>query len=459
MSGGAENTIFVNVLDNFPIWSMLLIGNPVQRSPVTIQGVLRQGYVCFLLHFTLFRACHLVWWFRACQDTLTLTRFHWSQTKTSESVECRFSKCRGRQQSKKKRAWVCSFTLPPCGYRCRFGEVCIFFCSAPTIINKIERIIQTQRWRLLRWHLTLSENCVARSRADPIYQGPSNAHSLQFGKYPLGCSSMCWLSWFSGPGFCSCPGFHLGLGASDCSPGLAVCFTGPWTLLGSAARSYPTTRAKKGRTAHVFTAQGGTCRETPVLAKFRPIFSRCSPIFCQLFSQFRPILAKETPECFDKIKAGEFTLKLKVTRDPVFESGVALIQFHLIASPDAKLWWHGVNVTLLQVVVNLANLVHHNAATHNAAMHNASFSQRYPYPFFLQRHRCDALPCFSASLVEIFYITHIALRPLLPFFLSPQWFTVQNNKKFAKSHNAAMSPLATRDGQRKRKRKRSDAVH
>ena len=80
-------------------------------------------------------------------------------------------------------------------------------------------------------------------------------------------------------------------------------------------------------------------------------------------------------------------------------------------------------------------------------------------PLILQRHRCDALPCFSASPVVIFYIAHIALRPLLPFFLSPQWFTVQNNKKFAKSHNAAMSPLATRDGHRKRKRKRSDAVH
>ena len=77
------------------------------------------------------------------------------------------------------------------------------------------------------------------------------------GKCPLGCSSMCWLSWFSGPGFCSCPCFHLGLGASDCSPGLAVCFTGPWTLLGSAARSSPTTRTKTGRTAHVFTGQGG----------------------------------------------------------------------------------------------------------------------------------------------------------------------------------------------------------
>ena len=67
-------------------------------------------------------------------------------------------------------------------------------------------------------------------------------------------------------------------------------------------------------------------------------------------------------------------------------------------------------------------------------------------------HRCDALPCFSASPVDFFYIARIALRPLLPFFLSPQWFTVQNNKKFAKSHNAAMSPLATRDGQRNAQR-------
>ena len=65
-------------------------------------------------------------------------------------------------------------------------------------------------------------------------------------------------------------------------------------------------------------------------------------------------------------------------------------------------------------------------------------------PLFLQRHRCDALPCFSASPVIVFYIAHIAFPPLLPIFLSPQWFTIQNKKKFTKSHNAAMSPLATR---------------
>ena len=36
-------------------------------------------------------------------------------------------------------------------------------------------------------------------------------------------------------------------------------------------------------------------------------------------------------------------------------------------------------------------------------------------PPYLQRHRCDALPCFSASPVIIFYIAHIAFPPLLPF--------------------------------------------
>ena len=72
-------------------------------------------------------------------------------------------------------------------------------------------------------------------------------------------------------------------------------------------------------------------------------------------------------------------------------------------------------VQMMWLTARIWVLVHHNAATQNAAMHNASFSQRYPYPLFLQRHRCDALPCFSASPVVIFYIAHIALRPLLPF--------------------------------------------
>ena len=67
---------------------------------------------------------------------------------------------------------------------------------------------------------------------------------------------------FSGPGFCSCPGFHLGLGPSDCSPGLAFCFFhGPLDIAWICSPQLPpTTRAKTGRTAHVFRAQGGTRR-------------------------------------------------------------------------------------------------------------------------------------------------------------------------------------------------------
>ena len=59
-----------------------------------------------------------------------------------------------------------------------------------------------------------------------------------------------------GPGFCPWPGFRPRLGASGCASGLAFCFTGPWTFLGSAARSSPTTRAKTGRTAHVLQHRG-----------------------------------------------------------------------------------------------------------------------------------------------------------------------------------------------------------
>ena len=91
-------------------------------------------------------------------------------------------------------------------------------------------------------------------------------------------------------------------------------------------------------------------------------------------------------------------------------------------------------------------LVHHNVATaERSDAQRKVFTSQF-IPPFLQRHRCDALPCLSASPVIIAYIAHIAFPPLLPFFLSPQWFTVPNNKKFTKSHNAAMSPLATRDG-------------
>ena len=60
-----------------------------------------------------------------------------------------------------------------------------------------------------------------------------------------------------GPGCCSCTGFHLRLGASDCSPGLAFCFMGPWTFAWICCPQLLTTHAKTGHTAHAFTAQAG----------------------------------------------------------------------------------------------------------------------------------------------------------------------------------------------------------
>ena len=71
-----------------------------------------------------------------------------------ERVKCRFSECRfsvelkksekysrwgAASKNKSQKPWACSFTLPPCGNRCRFSESALFSASAPTIENKIER--------------------------------------------------------------------------------------------------------------------------------------------------------------------------------------------------------------------------------------------------------------------------------------------------------------------------------
>ena len=57
------------------------------------------------------------------------------------------------------------------------------------------------------------------------------------------------------------PGFRLCVGASDCAPGLAFCFMGPWTFAWICCLQLPHHRcAKPGRTAHLFTAQGGKRR-------------------------------------------------------------------------------------------------------------------------------------------------------------------------------------------------------
>ena len=85
-------------------------------------------------------------------------------------------------------------------------------------------------------------------------------------------------AWFSGPGFCSCPGFHLGLGASDCFPGLAFYFTGPWTLPGSAVHSSPTTRAKTDA-QHMFLQHRGAHADFKVSLSSHPEFQAFLSLF------------------------------------------------------------------------------------------------------------------------------------------------------------------------------------
>ena len=88
----------------------------------------------------------------------------------SESVKCRFSKCRfsvlnlkfdfvsdgGCTREKQIRKALGS--LPPCGNRCRFSESAI--CSSrvhPPSEIKSNFKFKALRWRPLRWRLTLSD--------------------------------------------------------------------------------------------------------------------------------------------------------------------------------------------------------------------------------------------------------------------------------------------------------------
>ena len=88
----------------------------------------------------------------------------------SESVKCRFSKCRFSALNLKfdfisdggctreKQIQKALGSLPPCGNRCRFSESAI--CSSrvhPPSEIKSNFKFKTLRWRPLRWRLTLSE--------------------------------------------------------------------------------------------------------------------------------------------------------------------------------------------------------------------------------------------------------------------------------------------------------------
>ena len=76
-------------------------------------------------------------------------------------------------------------------------------------------------------------------------------------KDPLGWLGMCWLSWFSGPRGCSGPGFHLRLGASDCSPALAFCFMAIWAAAWIRCLQLSYHTCKNGTHSTSFYSTGG----------------------------------------------------------------------------------------------------------------------------------------------------------------------------------------------------------
>ena len=65
------------------------------------------------------------------------------------------------------------------------------------------------------------------------------------------------MSCFSGPGWCSCPGFHLRPGASDCSPGLAFRFMGPWAFAWICCSQLPYHPCKNGTHSTSLYSTGG----------------------------------------------------------------------------------------------------------------------------------------------------------------------------------------------------------
>ena len=84
-----------------------------------------------------------------------------------------------------------------------------------------------------------------------------------------------------GHGCCSCPGFYLRLGASDCSPGLAFCFMGPWTLAWICCPQLPYHPCKNRTHSTCFYSTGG---HTPNFSFRNMCVCVCVCVFSSQFS-------------------------------------------------------------------------------------------------------------------------------------------------------------------------------
>ena len=96
---------------------------------------------------------------------------------------------------------------------------------------------------------------------------------LWSGKDPLGCSSMCWLSWFSGPGFCPWPGLPPSSRSLRLCLWASILLYGPVDIAWICCPQLPHHPCKNGTHSTCFDSTGG---HTPIWVSQECLFCRNS---------------------------------------------------------------------------------------------------------------------------------------------------------------------------------------
>ena len=177
---------------------------------------------------------------------------------------------------------------------------------------------------------------------------------------------MCWLSWSSCPGCCSCPGLHLRLGASDCAPGLVFFSWALGHLLGFAARSSPTTRTRMGRTAQVFAPilqREAPLEETECLPKKKRERERERGTTSKqhLFDSLDPLRAEHVLALEQHSQSNPMVV-VKEIADPMHLSHSARIAVQTEISTDCNLlsllWLNGMSFAYASTLCQARSVTH-----------------------------------------------------------------------------------------------------
>ena len=171
-------------------------------------------------------------------------------SQNSESVKCRFSKCRFSALNLKfdfisdggctreKQIQKALGSLPPCGNRCRFSECAISSSRVhPPSEIKSNFKFKTLRWRPLRWRLTLSEK-QGRAKGDgPKVTEPNLRFPAVFCENLRFAAKIC--------GFLRSPNAGLSRRRGESAK---ICFLGPLCHLSSVTLSAPRQKGSRAQT-------------------------------------------------------------------------------------------------------------------------------------------------------------------------------------------------------------------